>query len=63
MAQLRERKPGIYYLGRAAFLHFHEDRNRLYADLKRGARFERFEVTTAAQQRALLAMVSDLLSA
>jgi hypothetical protein len=51
---LRERKRGIFYRGSIAFLHFHEDPAGLFADLKAGAGFERFPVSSARERRAFL---------
>src|SRR5262249_46288274 len=39
---LTERKRGIFYRGSSAFLHFHEDPDGLFADLRVGAQWERF---------------------
>jgi hypothetical protein len=52
-----EKKPGIYYLKGAAFLHFHEDAEGLFADAKTSEAadgFERFRVVTAREQAALM---------
>jgi hypothetical protein len=55
---LVEKRPGSFYLRSAAFLHFHEDPEGLFADLKEDRlRFTRYPVSTRAQQRALLARV------
>ena len=54
---LRERKRGNFTRGSAAFLHFHVDPAGLFADVKLGGSFERFRVSTAAEQDALLAAV------
>ncbi|WP_284617989.1 hypothetical protein [Aquabacterium humicola] len=55
---LIERKPGIFYRGSTAFLHFHEDPAGLFADAKvNGAGFARWPVDTAAQQQSLLRAV------
>ena len=54
---LRERKRGNFTRGSAAFLHFHVDPAGLFADVKLGQSFERFRVTTDAEQDALLAAV------
>jgi hypothetical protein len=52
---LVERKPGIFYRRSQAFLHFHEDAEGLFADVKlSGPKFTRFRVSTAEEQ-ALLA--------
>jgi hypothetical protein len=52
---LIERKPGIFYRGSSAFLHFHEAPAGLFADLKQGGAFVRWPVSGAAQRKALLA--------
>ena len=70
LAQLRavpglvERKPGIFYRGSNAFLHFHEDPTGLFADAKIDGRvFERMPVMTLAQQQRLLRAVRTALTA
>lgn len=55
---LTEKKPGIFYRGSAAFLHFHEDPAGLFADIKvSGKNFQRFAVNTTVEQSALLAAI------
>ena len=55
---LTEKKPGIFYRGSAAFLHFHEDPAGLFADVKiTGKDFQRFAVNTTTEQSKLLAAV------
>jgi hypothetical protein len=54
IAGLVERKRGIFYQGAAAFVHFHEDPAGMFADLKRGADFERYAVNTPAEIARLL---------
>ncbi|HVU21916.1 MAG TPA: hypothetical protein VHE09_14380 [Rhizomicrobium sp.] len=51
---LKEKFRGIFYRGSKAFLHFHEHGAALYADLRTGADFERFAVTTATHRKTLL---------
>jgi hypothetical protein len=61
---LAERKPGIFYRGASAFLHFHEDPAGVFADVKLdGKSFSRFKLDGAADHEELLAKVSALLSA
>ena len=61
---LREKKRGTFYREASAFLHFHEDPAGLFADVKLdGADFTRLRVSTAAEQRALLAAVRRALEA
>jgi hypothetical protein len=52
---LTERKPGIFYRGSVAFLHFHEDPAGLFADLKQDGAFVRRRVVTTAERRDLIA--------
>ncbi len=60
---LVERRPGIFYRGGRAFLHFHEDPAGLFADLRDGADWVRFPVDAPAQQTALLAALDGVTSA
>jgi len=63
-ATLRERKPGTFYRGGSAFLHFHEDPAGIFADVKiANAGFTRVSVATADQQAKLLEMVRKALGA
>jgi len=60
---LAERKPGIFYRGSRAFLHFHEDPAGIFADAKiNGREFERVDVTTTGQRQALIRAVRSALS-
>jgi hypothetical protein len=52
--ELRENRPGFFYLKSRAFLHFHEDPKGLFADVKLEDDFSRFPANTAKQQRALV---------
>ena len=54
---LRERKRGAFYRGGSAFLHFHEDPEGFFADvkLKEGGDFIRMRVSTAAERKKFLA--------
>jgi hypothetical protein len=54
---LTEKKRGVFYRGRSAFLHFHEDPAGFFADVRTGPEWVRFPVTTAAQRRALLTVL------
>jgi hypothetical protein len=54
---LRERKRGNFMFRSRAFLHFHEDNDELLADVRLDREFERWPVTTPAQQRRLLVAV------
>jgi hypothetical protein len=54
---LVERSRGVFYRKSRAFLHFHEDPEGLFADVRdvSGADFDRFDVTRPEGQTALLA--------
>jgi hypothetical protein len=54
---LTEKKRGTFYRKSRAFLHFHEDPAGLFADVRLAGEFERFEVTTPAQQDRLLRLI------
>jgi hypothetical protein len=56
--ELKERSRGTFYRKSAAFLHFHEDPDGLFADLKRAGEFTRFRVSTARERAALLREVA-----
>jgi hypothetical protein len=54
LAQLTERKRGVFYRRSSAFLHFHEDPAGFFADVRVGPVWVRLPATTRAEQRALL---------
>lgn len=58
---LLERRPGTFYRGARAFLHFHEDAGGDFADLKVGSDWERSRATTQRERAALLRQVRALL--
>lgn len=51
-----ERKRGIFYLKGTGFLHFHEDADGIFADIKLDLKkdFVRMRVSTAAERQAFL---------
>lgn len=59
---LTERKRGTFYKKSSAFLHFHEDPDGLFADLKTGPDWERYRVSTKAEKAAFLDLVSRALA-
>jgi hypothetical protein len=64
LPSLTERTPGSFYLRSKAFLHFHEDAAGLFADVKEDlASFQRYRVSTRAEQDALVARVERCLRA
>jgi hypothetical protein len=61
---LQERSPGVFYVRSRAFLHFHEDGDDVYADVRLdGDEFDRRRVTTRREQKALLGAVRRALHA
>jgi hypothetical protein len=63
LGALREPKPGSFYRGSTAFLHFHEDAAGDFADLKVDGDWERACVSTRRERRALVQRVRKLLPA
>jgi hypothetical protein len=59
VAVLTEKKPGTFYRGSKAFLHFHVDPAGLFADVRPREAWERLPVDTPDQQRVLLHVVAD----
>jgi hypothetical protein len=61
-AQLREKSPGSFYVKSRGYLHFHEDPAGMFADVKLDfAEFTRMRVTTAKEQKVLLAKIDKSL--
>jgi hypothetical protein len=58
---LKEKTRGVFYRGGRAFLHFHEDGARVFADFRPELDFGRLPVTTPAQQSALLRKIDTVL--
>lgn len=59
---LKEKKTGIFYRKSRAFLHFHEDGDQIYADVRlQDPDFQRFPVTTEEDQTVFLTTVRDSL--
>jgi len=59
---LVEKRPGIFYVRGKAFLHFHEDRAGIFADVRDHGNWRRFPANSAAECATLLAAVDDCLS-
>jgi hypothetical protein len=55
--ELREKKRGVFYLRSKALLHFHEDADELFVDVRCDNEFRRFPVTTDSQRADLLVRV------
>lgn len=61
---LVERSPGVFYRRSRAFLHFHEDGDDVYADVRlAGDDFDRHRVSTKREQQALLSAIRATLRA
>lgn len=51
---LTERKRGVFYRRSQAYLHFHEDGDDIYGDLKEVRDWTRYRVTSPSEQRTFL---------
>jgi hypothetical protein len=58
---LVEKRPGIFYVRGRAFLHFHEDRAGLFADLRRAGDWQRLPINDPDNHARLLAAVDQAL--
>jgi hypothetical protein len=58
---LKEPRPGVFYRKGKAWLHFHEDKAGLFADLRVGVEWERFRVSEADERAKLLAVIDRAL--
>ncbi|HVZ69866.1 MAG TPA: hypothetical protein VG891_10410 [Rhizomicrobium sp.] len=58
---LKEKSRGAFYCGSRAFLHFHEDGDSFFADIRLKEDFDRYPATTKAEQRKLLSLVDACL--
>jgi hypothetical protein len=54
---LVEKRPGIFYVRGRAFLHFHEDRAGLFADLRQDRDWQRFPVNCSDERARLLEII------
>lgn len=54
---LKEPRPGIFYRKGRAWLHFHEDKAGLFADIRVETEWERFRVSEPAECALLLALI------
>jgi hypothetical protein len=60
-AGLREPRRGVFYRRGKAWLHFHEDKAGLFADLRAGAEWRRFRVSDAEERADLIAAIDRAL--
>jgi len=58
---LRERKRGSFYCRSSGFLHFHEDPEGMFADLKEKGEFVRYRINSEAEKKRLLAALARAL--
>jgi hypothetical protein len=58
---IKEKSRGTFYRGSKAFLHFHEDPEGIFADLRVTDAFERFRATTKKDQTDLARRVKAAL--
>jgi hypothetical protein len=65
LGTLRERKRGCFYFKSKGFVHFHEDPQGMFADLRqRDSKDDRrFKVDTPAEQDAMIAQAKIVLAA
>jgi hypothetical protein len=59
---LREPRPGVFYRGGKAWLHFHEDPAGLFADLRVGLEWHRFRVSEPTERAAVLGVIDRSLA-
>jgi hypothetical protein len=59
---LKEPRPGIFYRKGKAWLHFHEDKAGLFADIRLDAEWELFRVSDTAEQANLLRLIDRRLA-
>lgn len=59
---LREGRPGHFFLRSREVLHFHDDPDGIFADLRLADGFVRLRVTTSAEQAELLGRIEDCLT-
>lgn len=61
LPQLRERRRGYFSRADRAFLHFHEDADDLYVDVRLDCKFQRMKVTSHTEQADFLSRVKETL--
>jgi len=59
---LREARPGVFSLKSRAFLHFHDDPDGMYADVRLADEFVRLRVSSPSEQADLLERIDDRLA-
>jgi len=62
ISKLNEKKLGVYYRKSHAFLHFHEEEGKLYADVRLdGTNFDRLAADSKMEQKSLLNNICQVL--
>jgi len=62
ISELNEKRLGVYYKKSRAFLHFHEDEGKLFADVRLdGANFHRLAADSNPEQKSLLSRIQKAL--
>ena len=56
---LKERSPGVFCRGGKAWLHFHEDKTGLFADIRVSSEWKRSRVASPDEKAAFLALVGQ----
>ncbi|HET8670626.1 MAG TPA: hypothetical protein VFM05_08385 [Candidatus Saccharimonadales bacterium] len=59
---LREVRPTVFYVNDRDFLHFHDERDGVFADVRLARAFVRLPVSTRAEQLELLGQIDECLS-
>jgi hypothetical protein len=54
---VKEPRPGSFYRQGKAWLHFHEDKAGLFADIRVGPEWQRFRVSETEERAALLSLI------
>jgi hypothetical protein len=58
---VKQRRPGVFYRSGKAWMHFHEDGAGLFADIRVGAEWQRFLVSSADERATFLALADGAL--
>jgi hypothetical protein len=59
---VKEPRLGVFYRNGKAWLHFHEDKAGLFADIRLGEEWQRHAVSEPKERSALLAIIDKNLS-
>ena len=57
---VKEPRPGVFYRKGKAWLHFHEDAQGLFADIRVSAEWERFRVSELEERATLIAFIDKV---